>query len=946
MRTSRRTILNLMSFAGLSNAWSPPILAASKKLIPTPACSIEPAFPRVEWLQSPSGIDTQLPRFTWTLRTRTREARNLRQSAYRLLVALSPALLQQGHGDIWDSGICAGGKLLASPATTLSLGSHRIYWWTVRVWDEKNRPSRWAAPERFVTGLMDASDWRAQWIAAKPDLPALAGPPSALAVQVAVEPEPMPVFRRQFRLAKQIRFAVASTSGLGQYELLVNAQTVGHGVLNPGWTDYRKTVLYNTFDVTRLLRRGPNILGVMLGNGLYNVQRYPGRYTKFVGTFGQPKLILQLKIIFMDGSEKTIISDQSWTTRPGPILLSSAYGGEDYDARSEPPAWDATDRNEDWLPACEVQGPGGVLRAQGIPPVAVARVFKPVVVTQPKPGVFVYDLGRNFAGWPTIVVRGPAGKTVRLLPAELLDENGLVTQQSANARPGNDVEFNYTLKGHGDEAWHPRFSYYGFRYVQVEGAAPKEHAEPDTPVLLSLQGAFLHTALPQAGTFDSSDNLLARIHCLIKNALLNNTFSVLTDCPQREKLGWLEQTYLNADTVFYNEDAVTIYEKMLNDMKDSQLEDGLVPEIAPEYVAFDTPSLAAFRDSPEWGSAVVLSPWAAYRRYGNSRILHDGYSAMQRYADYLQQKAHGGLLDYGLGDWYDIGPKPPGEAQLTSKVLTATATYYGMLCTLARIAALLDKPDNIDDYQRRAASVKDAFNAKLFDPRTGHYDRNSQTANAMPLVLGLVPDGQRRAVLENLVADIRARQNHVSAGDIGFHYVVQALMEGGRGDVLFDMLSRTDPPSYAYQLAKGATALTEAWDANPTKSQDHFMLGHAETWFYGGLGGVRIDMSAPEDRRILIAPQIVAGVAATSVRYRSVLGDVACGWRKRDGFLKLRVEIPAGACGRVLLAGLRPEKIREGSKELSRAYGVLKTETDDAGTMITIGSGGYDFTAP
>ena len=853
------------------------------------------------------GIDTRRPRFAWTLAASDSNARNLRQQACRVIVASSAAV-------IWDSGQYPTGLPTITPVYDLPLQSQTSYHWSVTIWDQQGRQSPWSEPAAFTTGMMAAHAWGAEWIAASADPPQPAPPPATNAGPLT-EPRAMPLFRHTFAVGKPIQRAVVCVSGLGQYELRFNGQRAGTGVLNPGWTDYRKTVLYDTLEVTSLLRPGANTIGVLLGNGMYNVEKYAGRYTKRVGTFGQPKFILQLKLVFTDGSEQLVVSDATWSTRPGPITLSHPYGGEDFDARLEPPGWDQAGATAaGWLPVVPVQGPGGTLRAQNVPPVVVARTLTPVAITQPKPGVQVYDLGENFSGWPRIVVQGAAGSRVKLLPGELLDGEGLVTQRSANARPGNEVSFSYTLAGTGEEIWHPRFTYYGFRYVQVEGVP-----------LVSLQGEFLHADLPQIGQFDCSNPLLVRIHQLITQALLSNTMSVLTDCPQREKLGWLEQTHLNADTVFYNEEAVTLYEKMLRDMQDAQLANGMVPEIAPEYLAFLNAdgSDSIFRDSPEWSAALVLSPWAAYRYTGDTRILVEGYESMQRYVQYLDTRLRDGLLDFGLGDWYDIGPQPPGVAQLTSRTLTGTAIYCETLLTLARIAHVLGNEDDAARYSRKAASATREFNTRLFNPDTNQYDRGSMTANAMPLAIGLVPQAHRAAVLANLVADIRAHGNHVTAGDVGFHYVVLALMQHDRGDVLYDLLRRTDSPSYGYQLARGATALTEAWDANPDKSQNHFMLGHAETWLYGGLAGLRIDFAAPAESRIRIAPQAVADVTAASARYRSVWGDVVSAWRRENGHFELNVEIPPGASAQV---------------ELPAASGPR--------TITAIGSGRYRFRIP
>lgn len=943
--TTRRALLKWISLGAAATGSPGRALArAGRGLEPlAPGGSIRADALRVEWRAAPLGIDTARPRFSWTLAAAESGARHLRQQAYRVIVASSAAAARAGRGDVWDSGKRQGEELWAAPAHDLELAAQRPYHWSVIVWDQGGRPSGVSEPGSFVTGVMGADGWQARWIAAEADRPPAVLPAPAINRDPPVHPQAMPLFRRDFHLDSSPARAIVCVSGLGQYELRLNGRRCGACALDPGWTDYRKTVLYNTFDVTGMLRPGGNTLAVLLGNGMYNVQKYAGRYTKWVGSFGQPKLILQLRLTFPDGSSQLILSDSSWETRPGPIVLSQTYGGEDFDARLEPEGWDEPRprRGDGWSHALEVAGPGGALRAQNVPPVAVARTLKPVAVTRPAPGVLVYDLGENFAGWPRIVVRGASGRKIKLLPGELLDARGLVTQRSASARPGDEVSFSYILKGSGQESWHPRFTYYGFRYVQVEGAGAGVE-------LLELQGEFLHAQLPQVGSFECSSTLLVRIHGLIRQALLSNSMSVLTDCPHREKLGWLEQTYLNADTVFYNEDAVTLYEKMLRDMQDSQLESGLVPEIAPEYVAFLNAdgSNSVFRDSPEWGAAIVLSPWAAYRFTGDLRILEDGYPAMQRYARYLTSRLQDGLLTFGLGDWYDVGPKPPGESQWTGKSLTATATYCALLATLARIAQVLGRSTDAERYAREAEEATRVFNARLLDPATNQYDRGSMTASAMPLALGLVPAQRRAAVLAHLIADIRAHGNHVTSGDIGFHYVVQALMDSGRGDVLHDILTRTDSPSYGYQLARGATALTESWDASPDHSQNHFMLGHAETWLYGGLGGIRIDWGRPPESRIRIAPQPVRGIEAAAVRYRSVLGEIASSWRKVNGRLHLEVEIPAGTMAQIELPASDASQVTESDTALRHARGLLRVRVHAQGVVLTVGSGAYCFEAP
>jgi hypothetical protein len=728
-----------------------------------------------------------------------------------------------------------------------------------------------------------AENWNAKWIAAQPD--------------GAVPELRMPIFRCAVRLDKPVTRAVIDISGLGQYELSVNGRKIGDAVLQPGWTNYRKTVYYNTYDVTAALRPGENAIGVMLGNGFFNVPRIPGRYTKFTGSFGQPKLIARLRVTYRGGGGAEIVTDANWKWHPGPIVVSHAYGGEDYDATLEQTGWDQSGFDDrEWAPALEVAGPGGNLVAQINPEIRVMQVFHPVKTTEPRPGVKVYDFGQNFSGWPAITVRGTAGAALKMIPGELLDANGLVSQRSS----GGPQWFSYTLKGSGEETWSPRFSYYGFRYVQVEPSGDG--------ALVAIEGRFVHAAAPQIGEFSCSNDLFNRIHKLIDAAILSNMQNVLTDCPHREKLGWLEQDHLLGSAIMYNYGVGSLYRKIADDMAEAQTPEGLVPDIAPEYTVFDS----GFRDSPEWGSAVVLSPWLAYKHFGDRETLAAHYDAMKRYVDYLGGKAVNGMIAYGLGDWYDIGPRRPGVSQLTSLGVTATAIYYQDLATLRAIARVLGNAADEEGFARRAEAARAAFNAQLFDAGTGVYDRGSQTAYAMPLALGLVPEERRAAVLDKLVRDIVAHGNHTTAGDIGFHYVIQALSEGGRSDVIYDMLSNPEPPSYAAQLARGATTLTEAWDADPASSQNHFMLGHAEEWFYRYLAGIDFDASRPPDERIVLRPTPVGDIDSAQAKYQTPLGAVSSSWRRSGGRLDYDVEIPANATAKLLLPGKPPQQIRSG----------------------------------
>ena len=827
-------------------------------LCPAFAAGLTPYALETEARSAPLGIDAPRPRLSWKLASPDRDQK---QTAYQILAAISAENLARDQGELWDSGRVTSPETSWISFAGSPLRSFQNVWWKVRVWDAAGTESAWSDPTEFTLAVMDRRDWHASWVT-YPESKLSSGP--------------LPIFRKELSLPSAPTRALVFISGLGFHELRINGTKVGDHVLAPAWTNYRDSILYETYDVRALLKAGPNALGVLLGNGFYNVAG--GRYAKFTGSFGQPRLFLQLHLEFADGTSRDVGTDGSWRTRYGPLTFSCIYGGEDFDARLEPQGWDSPGLDATgWRAAAGVEAPGGVLTAQSSPPLRVQQTFLSVSRTEVKPGIAVYDLGQNFAGWPRIEVSGAPGDQVKLIPGELLDANGLVTQRSS----GGPQYFTYTLKGLGVEVWSPRFSYYGFRYVQVETTG--------APVIRSLNGQFVHLDAPRIGSFRCSNDLLNRIHALIDAAVRSNLQHVLTDCPHREKLGWLEESHLMGPSLLYNWDLRTFLPKIIRDIREAQTIDGLIPDIAPEYVTFGS----GFRDSPEWGSAGVALPWLAWVWYGDRQPLADSYLTMSRYMDYLESRSANHLLLYGLGDWYDIGPKHPGVSQLTPLGFTATAYWLTDLRTLERIAHILGRGDDAVEFSARAATVQAAFDQ-------AHFATTSQTAIAMSSVLGLSPAAD---AIPELVADIREQNNHTSAGDIGYHYVVQALLNAGRSDVLFDMATRTDVPSYGAQLAAGATSLTEAWDAGRDSSQNHLMLGHIEEWFYAGLAGIRLDNASPGLRRIRIQPEPVGDLTSVDASWDTFRGPVVVHWRLTGDVFHLTVEIPPGINAEVSLPG-------------------------------------------
>ncbi len=872
---------------------------------------------RCEYLADPLGIDVICPRLSWWIES---VHRGECQTAYQVLVASTPKLLAAERGDLWDSGKVVSDQSIQVEYAGKPLQSRSEYHWKVRAWDRGGKPSAWSEPAMWTMGLLTPEDWNAQWIGAAFKADAIDLKPSAT-IQL----------RKEFELNKKIKRAAVYICGLGFYELSLNGQKVGDRVLDPGWTNYRKTCLYTAYDITPQLRQGRNALGVMLGNGMYNVPG--GRYVKFKGSFGLPKVIVHLYVEYDDGTSAVVVSDESWTWTPSPVIFSCIYGGEDYDARKEMPGWDNADFDAvSFQPVAVVNGPGGRLSSQAAPPIKVMTEYKPIKVTQPKPGVWVYDFGQNCASMPKLTVKGPAGAGVRLTPGELLHDNGLVSQ----ANCGGPAYYTYTLKGEGAETWMPRFFYYGSRYLQVDTF---DHDNSAAPQIVELTSQFVHSSAQTVGTFTCKNPLVNRIHDLINAAIKSNLQSVLTDCPHREKLGWLECTHLMAGSIMYNYDLPTFYAKITNDMSDAQLANGLVPEIAPEYTVFG----GNFRDSPEWGSGYVIAPWQVYQMYGDRTLLVKHYEGMKRYVEYLKSTAKDNIVTHGLGDWYDVGPDRPGESKLTSKGVTATAVYYQDLIVLKKTAALLGKPDEAHLFEEEASAVKEAFNRTFFNADKNQYDRNSQTANAMPLVLGLVPEDRRAAVLDGLAAQIRAGGNRVTAGDVGFHYLVRALSDEGYGDLLYDILIRDDGPGYAYQLKMGATTLTEAWDTNPRNSQNHCMLGHIEEWFYRGLGGISCDPSGPGFKKIILKPQIVGDLSGANAAYDSLYGRIVSQWEREGDKLTMNITIPANTTATVYVPAGDAAGVTESGMAVKQADGVTFLRMENSAAVYTVVSGTYRF---
>jgi alpha-L-rhamnosidase len=886
---------------------------------------------------NPAGTG-KVPIFSWIISS---SSRGQKQEAYQLIVSSDIGLIRNNKGDVWDSGKVGAGISAWIPYGGKELQPGKQYFWKVRAWDRDDKVSLWSNAGEFITGLFERSDWGgAKWIGYEniPDslllVPGVHGSGDNLG-NVAKKRTTVPLFRKEFSLDKKISRAFLFVSGLGQYELYINGSKTGDRFLSPGWTDYRKTCLYNTFDVTDNLSSGTNALGMIVGNGFYNINRE--RYRKLVIAYGAPKMILKLEVSFTDGSKEIIISDSSWKTTASPVTFSSIYGGEDYDARLEQDGWNRPGFNDaGWNKALLIKEPEGKLKPESDYPMKVAEIIDSKRIYLRNDSIYIYDFGQNASGIIKIKVRGKKGQEIRFTPGELIDDDSLVTQRAT----GDPYFFSYILKGDKEEIWMPRFTYYGFRYVRLDRGVPRGFPNPkELPVIEQIE--FMHTrnSSPSAGTFRCSSELFNSIYSLIDWSIKSNLASVATDCPHREKLGWLEQTHLMGNSIKFTYDIHNLYNKVIDDMTEAQLENGLVPDIAPEYVPFTE----GFRDSPEWGSACVILPWDMYEWYGDIEAVRRAYPMMKKYVNYLRDLSKNDILTHGLGDWYDLGPRFPGEAQLTPKSVTATSIYFYDAKLLGKMAALVGKDEEAAYYEKLAGEIRNSFNKKFLDPSTKVYSTGSQTAYSMPLYFGMPDDSMKRDIIGNLLTSVRENNNALTAGDIGYRYLLRVLEQEGQSQLIYDMNSKTDVPGYGYQLSKGATSLTESWAALKYVSNNHMMLGHLMEWLYSGPGGIRLSAGSAGYDSILIEPQIVGDITWAEAKYNSIHGEIATSWKKEENNLILNVRIPVGSVAIVTIPNADPETISENGIPLIKSKDVKIISSSIGKTRCEVLSGEYSF---
>ncbi len=875
---------------------------------------------RCEYACNPLGLDVQRPRLSWILSS---DRRGTAQVGYRVRVAESAETLAAGRADVWDSGRVASDQSVSVEYAGDELHSGQRCYWTVEVWDNHGCTATAAEAAWFEMGLLHPEDWQAVWIGSPACLPGR----SLLVVH-------------DFKLAKPVRRARAYVAGIGYHYFHINGQAVGDHVLDPAPTDYAKRVLYVTHDVTALLREGGNVIGAELGNGWY----------------GMPKLLLQLNIEFTDGTCQVVATQYNWPFLAGPTLSNSIYDGEVYDARAERPGWDSpgyshgrtSDRLECWFRSLVTSAPGGKLASQMLEPIRVVDTLRPVGLSQPLPGVWVFDLGQNFAGWARLRVQGPAGTRITLRFGETCRDDGMVNQDNLLIARAEDV---YILKGNGVEQWEPRFTYHGFRYVQVQGW-------PGEPTLDSLDGRVVRSSVARRGRFECSSDLINRIHRAILWTEGSNLHGIPTDCPQRsERLGWLNDMTARSEEAIYNYEMPRFITKFMDDLAENQDAAGTISDTVPYHVGN--------RPADPVSVCYLLLPWLMYQHYGDRRLIERHYAGMKAWVDYLTTRTRNHIVQYSYwGDWAPpagLGRQvsaagSPASAHISGQTIS-TGMYYYQLVLLARMAGLLGRQDDRQAYERLAEQVAEAFNREFWNEQAGGYGLNSQSSNCLALYLDLVPTSRRARVLENLVRSVMEEfGGHLTTGNICTKYLPEALSRSGRSDVSWRLVTQEDYPSWGHMLANGATTMWERWElatGGGMNSHNHAMLASIGAWFYRVLAGLRVDESGPGWRAFVVQPHLVTGLDWVSAELPTVRGLVKVSWRRRGRGVEMDVTIPANARARVFMPttpdASEAEVLLDGQAAWRQGAlvgpidGVLGADCDDGCVIFEMGSGEYHF---
>ncbi len=866
---------------------------------------------RCDYTENPLGIDNRTPKLSWIINSTTS---NQTQSAYQILVSSNPELLNTDNGNMWDTGIIKSDQSCQIIYQGKSLQSTKKYYWKVRIWDKNNNRSEWSAPANWEMGLLEPAQWKAKWI--------------------GFNCEATPIFRKEIEISKTIKEARVYISGLGFYELSINGNKIGDHVLDPGQTDYEQRTFYVVYDVTQQLKQGTNAIGIMLGNGWYNQNMVNNaRYGWGNAVYGKPRLLFQMQLTLNDGSKEIFISDDTWKVSSAPVTSNNLYAGEHYDARLESVGWNTSEFDaKNWQNAKLVDAPGGKLVCQNIPPIKRMDTIVPVNITNPMPGIYIYDMGQNFAGWAKLTINAEKGTKIQLRFAENLDNKGLLAPASTGVYATGVVQTDgYACKGNGTEIWEPRFTYHGFRYLEVTGF-------PGTPSKDNLKGIVVHSSLQEAGEFTCSDERLNRLHKTALWTEISNLHSIPTDCPHRERCGWLGDAFLTSDMTIYNFDAATFWSKFLDDIETS-CRDGIPDNIAP--------GRRSGGKNPDWGAAFIQLTWNMFLYYGDKSVISEHYDGMTFFMNHLQQIARNNIVHNGIGSLFSPNRITPEE---TPKAFTSTMLYYFCADVMSRMSKAIEKKNEAEKFALLATQIKNSFNNKFYNKEKKTYE--GQEKNVLALAFNLVPQEDKQAVANNLNKDIIKNQNyHVSTGIFGSRYIYEILAQFGFEETVKKILHSDTFPSYGYLFSRGATTFWENWGESKLedrpqidgdeRSKNHPFQGGFDAWFYNGIAGIKPDPENPGFKHIIFRPQLTNVLDSAKANYNSIHGQISSNWQNAGNEFKWFVSVPANTTATIFIPANKQDSIFKNGKPIKE---LKQLQNETRFRFYKLESGEYSFT--
>lgn len=877
-----------------------------------------------EYMKSPVSTDVRNPRFSWELHDTVRGSS---QQAYQVLVAGSLDLLNQNKGDFWNSKKILSDSSIHIEYQGRELESGMTYFWKVRVWNNRGEASDWSEHASFSMGLLEESDWNAGWITddmVRNVRDGVRNRRGRSVTRLRREYLPSPYFRKEFEIHKPVKRAVAYISCLGLYKAFLNGEAVSDDIFTPGWSQYDKRVFYNVYDITHLVRSGKNAIGAIAGDGWYIHRHHEDRI----------KFLLQMNIEYEDGEKEQIITDKSWKIfTNGAIRMSDMFQGEIYDARKEMPGWSEPGFDDsNWNYAIESSPVTAVKTVYPCKSLHKMMEIEPVELTEPKPGVYVFNFGQNFSGWAKLGVTGINGDTVTLRYAEAINPDGSIFTKNLRSARCTD---RYILKGAEHEVYEPNFTYRGFQYVEVTGLKSK----PESSL---LTGIVVFSEMDRTGYFESSNKLINKIYQNTLWSQRSNFFEVPTDCPQRsERMGWSGDLQVFLQTGIYNMQCGAFVSKWLYTFDDVQNEAGAYPDVAPLYDLFGTSG---------WADAALICPWDMYQMLGDKRILAARYDNMARYIQYMENESRNFSRPPSCWpkDWLNPNAVTPEDV-----ITDAYFAYSSEL--MSNIASVLGKEDDAQRYKELSDNIKSAF-VRNYSGEQDTIKGNTQTAYLMALGYNLVPEEKREMMKTHLIERLKERNYYLSTGFLGIKLLFPVLTQIGRADLCYRLLFNRELPSWGYMVDHGATTMWEGWNAWTEEegwrdlSQNHYNYGTIGAWMYRNIAGIA--PASPGFKDIRLKPVLNDSVSWCKGSYHSMYGKIETSWKKHHGYFELDVVIPANARATVFIpvedegAFLISEsniKLCENGQSVKTVANISFLRMEDNYAVFSVNSGKYRF---